>query len=138
MRRLVPRLWFLVLLGTLLAAPARADLFVIAHPATVIDPEEVFDLFLGGKQFSGSLKLVPVDNLGAREAFLARVLHMTAARYATHWTKKSFRDGSRPPAVKSGDAAVVDYVRRTPGAVGYLRSPPPSGVRLIATLRDGA
>ena len=35
-----------------------------------------------------------------------------------------------PPPVKSGDAEVLDFVRKTPGAVGYVGSAP-SGVTVI-------
>jgi hypothetical protein len=46
------------------------------------------------------------------------------------WTKKSFREGINPPPVKSGDTEVADFVKKTPGAVGYVSSQP-SGVNVI-------
>jgi ABC-type phosphate transport system substrate-binding protein len=57
-------------------------------------------------------------------------MQMDAAKYNNIWTKKSFRDGLTPPAVKSGDAEVTEFVKRTPGAVGYVSSTP-AGVKII-------
>jgi hypothetical protein len=111
----------------LLGASAQcfAQLVVVAHPSAAIAADDVREIYLGEKQFQGSVKLVPVDNAALREQFLARVMKMDGARYGAVWTKKAFRDGLSAPAVKSGDVEVIEFVRRTPGAVGYVGSPPP-------------
>ena len=120
---------FLQVLGNGVAA--HAELFVICNPGTSLEAGEVADVFLGGKQFSGSTHLVPVDNTAAQEEFLARVLHMTLTKYVALWTKKSFRDGTRQPQIRGDDAATLEFVKRTPGGVGYLHSSSPSGVRTL-------
>ncbi len=102
--------------------PAMAELVLICNSATALDANEIFDVFLGGKQFSNGIKLIPVDNAAAQEEFLAKVLQMNNLKYATLWTKKAFRDGIRQPLLKSGDAEVLEFVRRTPGGVGYVHS----------------
>jgi hypothetical protein len=56
-------------------------------------------------------------------------MDMSRNKYSSAWTKKSFRDGLTPPAMKSGDAEVIDFVKRNPGAVGYVSSAP-SGVNV--------
>lgn len=114
----------------LVSAAAHADVFVIANPSTPIEAGDIKDIFKGEKQFSGSTKLIPIDNGPAQDAFLSSVMRMDAARYNTIWTKKSFREGLNPPSVKSGDNDVVEFVRKTPGAVGYTGSQP-SGVTVI-------
>jgi hypothetical protein len=55
---------------------------------------------------------------------------MKANKYNNIWTKKSFREGLTPPAVKSSDIKVIEFVKRTPGAVGYVTSDP-TGVTII-------
>lgn len=112
------------------SAYASADVFVIANSALQLSASDVRDVFLGDKQFAGSVKLVPVDNGPAQEQFLAKALKMDGGKYNSAWTKKSFREGLNPPAVKSGDAEVIDYVKRTPGAVGYVATPP-AGVTVV-------
>lgn len=109
---------------------ARADVFVIANPGTQVAAGDVNDIFLGEKQFSGSTKLIPVDNGPVQESFLSKVLKLDSGKYNTKWAKKSFREGLNPPAVKSGDAEVIEYVKRTPGAVGYVGSAP-AGVTVV-------
>jgi len=91
-------------------------------------------MFLGEKQFAGSVMLQPADNNAAQPVFLEKILNMGADKYATAWTKKSFRDGLNPPPVKGTDAEAVDYVRRTSGACSYVSTLPGPGVVLIASL----
>ena len=107
-----------------------AGIVVIANSDTSVSADEVRDIFLGEKQFAGSTKLVVIDNAALQSSFLSQVLHMDAAKYNGIWTKKSFRDGLTPPAVKSGDAEVIEYIKRTPGSIGYVSSSP-AGVKVI-------
>ena len=117
-------------LSALLAGPAMADVFVIAHSSVQIAAGDVRDVFLGNMQFAGGSKLQPVDNGPGQAEFLAKAMRMEPERYNSAWTKKTFRDGINPPSVKSGDAETLDFVRRTPGAVGYVTSAP-SGVTVV-------
>lgn len=124
------RFIFVPLLALSLSQVANAaDVAVISNSGISISEGEVKDVFLGEKQFAGSTKLIPVDNSSLQESFLSQFMQLSAAKYNNLWTKKSFRDGLTPPEVKAGDAAVIDYVKRTPGAVGYV-STAPSGVNV--------
>ncbi len=110
---------------------AAGEVFVIANGVAAMTPEEVKEVFLGEVQFAGGIRLVPVDNVAAQPDFQARVLKMAAAKYTASWTKKAFRDGLNAPAVKGSDAEVIGFVRATPGAIGYVGSPPGQGVVLV-------
>lgn len=116
------------LAGALLfaSAGAHADGYVIAHSSVNVGPADIREIFLGNMQFAGSAKLVPVDNGAVQGDFLSKVIKMDSDRYAAVWTKKSFRDGLNPPPVKSGDSEVLDFVKRTPGAIGYVGTNPGS------------
>jgi hypothetical protein len=115
-----------------LCAPALADgLLIITHPAVTLSRDDVRDVFLGEKQIADGVKLVPVDNASAQPVFLAQVMKLEAAKYAASWTKKAFRDGLNAPPVKANDVEVIEYVRRVPGAVGYVTAPPGPGVNVI-------
>jgi ABC-type phosphate transport system substrate-binding protein len=116
---------------TLLAQTAQAgEVVVITNAGVNLTASEVRDVFLGDKQFAGSTKLTPVDNSAVQENFLSKVLQISSTKYASTWTKKAFRDGLTAPAVKSSDAEVIEFVKRTKGAVGYVSSSP-SGVNII-------
>jgi ABC-type phosphate transport system substrate-binding protein len=106
------------------------DVVVISNSDTVVSSSDIRDIFLGEKQFAGSTKLVVIDNAALQAGFLSKVMHMDAAKYNGIWTKKSFRDGLTPPAIKTGDAEVIEYIKRTPGAIGYV-STTPAGVKVI-------
>lgn len=134
MKALLTLLRLLPLLLGLGGAARAADLYVICHPGVKLLATDVRDMFLGEKQFAGSIMLQPADNNAAQLRFLEKVLNMGADKYATAWTKKSFRDGLNPPPVKGTDAEALEYVRRTGGACSYVSTAPGPGVVLIAAL----
>ena len=114
------------------AAAVPADLYVVCNANVTLRAEDVRDVYIGEKSFAGTARLVPADNIAAQAAFLEKVVKVSADRYTSLWTKKSFRDGANPPAVKVNDAEAIAYVRQTPGACSYVQSPPPSGVSVVA------
>ena len=120
----------LLLAGRCSAAIAN-DLYVACHAGVTIAASDVRDVFLGERQYLQTTRLVPVDNVSAQPDFLERVLKMNGDKYATTWAKKSFRDGLNPPAALANDAAVLEFLKRTPGACGYLTTQPPQGVAVI-------
>ncbi|MEO8343211.1 MAG: hypothetical protein ABI536_05275 [Gallionella sp.] len=120
----------ILFLSALVAANAAGSVVVISNSGIAVSPDEIRDIFLGEKQFAGGAKLVVIDNAALQGDFLSQVMHMDTAKYNGIWTKKSFRDGLTPPVVKSGNAEVIEYIKRTPGAIGYV-STVPAGVKVI-------
>lgn len=115
----------------MMALPSSAgDVYVIVNNASALTSDEIKDVFLGDKQVIGGAKAVPVDNTAAQKDFFDKVVKVDGAKYASIWTKKSFRDGLNAPAVKSSDAEVINLVKSTPGAVGYVSSQP-AGVKVV-------
>lgn len=104
---------------------------VIAHPSVTLNADEIRDVFLGEKQFSGRIKLVPVDNSSVQGEFLSKVLQSDERKYAARWTRKSFREGLAAPALKGSDAEVSAFVRATPGAIGYVMGTAAPGVQVL-------
>lgn len=127
------------LLAALLAAAWSplshgGDIYVVCSTGVSLTLDDIRDVFLGEKQFAGSIKLVPVDNSAAQADFLAKAIKMDAGKYTTSWTKKSFRDGATPPSVKGADGEVIEFLRHTPGGCGYLSLAPPAGLTLVGRL----
>ena len=125
-------LWIcsLLLLGICAGAVAD-DLYLVCHAGVSLAAADVRDVFLGEKQFLNSIQLVPVDNMAAQPAFLEKVLKMDGIKYDTIWAKKSFRDGINAPAAMANDAAVLAFIKRTPGGCGYITIEPPVGITVI-------
>ena len=118
--RLLSLLRWAVLCSALHAVPVlAADIYVIAHPSAKLTADAIRDVYIGEKQFAGEVKLVPIDNAMAQNEFLAKVLKLDQARYANLWVKKSFRDALNPPAVRTSDKDIFDFVAKTPGAIAY-------------------
>lgn len=131
MRSTCFRFCFAITLAFLVCQVANAgDIVVISNSEITISADELEDIYTGEKQFAGSTRLVPVDNAALQEGFLAKLMQMNTEKYNRIWTKKLFRDGLAQPAMKSGDAEVIAYVKRTPGAIGYVSITPP-GVKVI-------
>ena len=122
----IPRILPLAtLLLSLAGTAAAADMFVVAHPGVTLTADDVREVFVGEKQFAGSVKLAPMDNAALQAEFQSKVLKMDAGRYTTVWSKKGFREGLTPPAVRGTDNEVNASVKSTPGAIGYVSKPGP-------------
>lgn len=133
MDRFPVRLALAVLSCSVCTLARGGDLYVICNSAVSLTATDVHDMFLGEKQFTGATRLVPIDNSAAQQLFLDKILKMSAARYSTTWTKKSFRDGINPPLVAGSDLEALADVRRTPGACSYVTTPVSSDVVLITS-----
>lgn len=112
-----------------LAAHA-ADVYAVCHPSVTLSEAELREVFLGEKQFAGSVKLAPVENAALQTDFLSKVLKVDATRYASVWSKKGFREGLTPPPVRGSDAEVLAAIKANPGTVGYV-SKPSADVKVI-------
>jgi hypothetical protein len=104
-------------------AALGADVYVVANDVA-LSPGDIREVYLGDKEFSGTLRLVPVDNVSLQGQFLARVLSLSEPRYAALWVRKAFRDALNPPLLKASDAEVISFVKQTRGAIGYVGSVP--------------
>lgn len=105
--------------GLVALSPAHAQT-VITNPSVALTAADVHAVYTGDKQFAEGGKLVPVDNAAAQKAFLANVLHVDGGKYNSIWAKKSFREGLTAPLTKATDNEVIEFVKKTPGAVGYV------------------
>jgi ABC-type phosphate transport system substrate-binding protein len=113
-----------------LALPAQGQVAVIANPsvkAAAVSKAELSDVFTGA---ASSLKdgshVVPVllKQGAAHEAFLSEYIGKNDAAFRTSWRSLVFTgQGSMPKTVDS-EAAMVDYVAATPGAIGYVSKDP--------------
>ena len=113
-----------VVAGLISASAGAGDIYVIAHPSVTLgDERQLREVYMGEKQFAGSLKVVPVENMGAQTDFLEKVIGMRPDKYAALWVKKSFRGNASVPPTKSDDEDVIKFVKNTPGAIGYVSTP---------------
>lgn len=127
-----------------LASTAAAEDVVIvvnpSNPAASVSRREASRYFLRqATEWPNGQRVQPVDQgkgSAARAVFAENVLGRSVADLDAFWSQAFYSGRAVPPPMKSGDAAVLDYVRANPGAIGYVSAGASlDGVKKI-TLRD--
>ncbi len=127
------------------AAPDE-DVVIIANadvPVSAIAAREARRIFLLRQRFwHGGRAIAPV-NLPAsselRRDFSVKLLGRTVKELTEYWNDLYFH-GTEPPPVLESERAVLLYVARTPGAIGYVYSstlraaPERDAVKVLLTL----
>ncbi|MCB1054509.1 MAG: hypothetical protein KDD11_03235 [Acidobacteria bacterium] len=92
-------------------------------PVESLDRSEVSDIFLSQEAHwsDGSVvKPVTLRTAEVREEF-AKVIHgKDDLQLRKHWQRQIFTGRGSPPPERPSDEALLDYVARTPGAIGYV------------------
>lgn len=136
-----------IVLALLLAQwgpPARADVYVVVNannPVHAMTQKEVLNLFMGRINAFTEVDLaMPLDlprDHAMRDHFYHLLTGMTPAQVNSYWSRLMFTGRTLPPKMVPSEAALVEAVRRNPGAIGYLsRGPADPGVRVVLVLRD--
>jgi ABC-type phosphate transport system substrate-binding protein len=117
----------LVLLASTASAAADLSLRVVvneANPTSSISLDELSDLFLKKtSQWSGGSRAVPVDQpqeSRIHQSFTREVHRKSAAGLRAYWQQRIFSGRDVPPLQRESDAEVIEFVRKNPGAVGYV------------------
>jgi ABC-type phosphate transport system substrate-binding protein len=91
-----------------------------------LDREQLSRLFLGKEsRWPDGTPVVPVDQRSGSELrarFTAWAHHRSAAAVAYYWQHQVFSGRGAPPPERGSDDEVIEYVARTPGAIGYVSS----------------
>ncbi|HET9983756.1 MAG TPA: hypothetical protein VFQ38_09215 [Longimicrobiales bacterium] len=127
--------------------PPREPLAVVANaavPDRALSPAQVRRIFLARQRFWADGSPVEPVNLPAtspvRDTFSRAILGRPPRDLVEFWNDLYFH-GIQPPPVVDSERAVLLYVARTPGAVGYVSEsalPPPAertGYRTVLVVR---
>jgi ABC-type phosphate transport system substrate-binding protein len=116
---------------------AKAQVIVIVNPSVKsadVSKSDLKDVFTGASTSLGGGSVVPVlEKAGtAHEEFLQAYIGKNDTAYRAGWRSLVFSgQGSMPKSV-DGDAAVVEFVAHTPGAIGYIgKASPHEGVKVL-------
>jgi ABC-type phosphate transport system substrate-binding protein len=115
-------------LGLILAtAAARAqDVVIVTYKdasISQITESQLRDIFTGARsRFSDGTHAIPVVLKGgpAHEVFLHHHLGESPDEFRTLWRKAVFTGEGSMVRVFNSEAALLDYVALTPGAIGYV------------------
>lgn len=111
-----------ILAGPIVAAD---DVMLVANPsisASEISAEDLKLVFLGTKNSLGGSGVEPVlsEKGAAHEAFLKRYVGKSDTAYRMHLKSLVFAGKASMPKSLADDSAVVHYVAKTKGAIGYV------------------
>ena len=96
------------------------------NPVSSVDHKFLLDAFLGRTtRWSDNQLIRPADlrpESATRRRFSDEALRRSVAAVKIYWLQVVFSGHGVPPPEFETDADVVKFVRRTPGAVGYVSS----------------
>jgi len=131
----------LACVAPLAAAPSGSAEYVIvvheANPVAEIRADDLARLFLRTvRRWESGTAVEPVDqSLSSllRNRFSREVLGKTPGQLQEYWLRETFSGRELPPPVRASDAAVLDYVRASEGAIGYVSAAAslPLGVKTV-------
>lgn len=129
----------LLLLALAFPGPAWAEEFlIIAHPNVPVDSvgmEELGRIFTRDvTEWPDGTRMVPVELGGAghvRENFYRATLNTYVEDITAFWIRQAMTTGARPPRIFSHPDLVINFVAKTPGAVGFVGT----GERLTGTVK---
>ena len=127
--------WFILLLGFLgcWSAASAQDVVLVANKGVQISGIRDADLraiFTGEKtRFSDGSHAVPVTLKGgpAHEVFLKKHVREDPEEFRAQWRKAVFTGQGAMPRTFDSEAALLQYVAVTPGALGYVSQISPQG-----------
>jgi ABC-type phosphate transport system substrate-binding protein len=99
--------------------------------------EQVSRIFLRKvTQWDNHQPMLPVDqgsDSPVRRTFTKQIHQKTIAAVQTWWQQQTFAGVAVAPPERAGDTDVLDYIRRYPNAIGYVRAgtPLPSDFKTV-------
>jgi ABC-type phosphate transport system substrate-binding protein len=122
----------------ILAQRAHAQVVVIVNPSVTaadVSKSELRDIFTGvSTSLKGGGEATPVllKDGGVHDEFLELYIGKSDSAFRASWRSLLFSGQGVMPKTLDSDAAVVAYVARTAGAIGYIgRSTPHEGVKIL-------
>ena len=117
---------------------AHAQVIVIANPAikssdvSKADLHEVFSGSASSFKDAGHVTPVLLKAGAANDEFLAAYIGKSDSAFRASWRSLVFSGQATMPKSLDSDAAVVEYVAHTPGAIAYIsKTAPHEGVKVL-------
>ena len=102
---------------------------VVVHRSNAVSRltrDQVSGMFLRKiTQWDDRQPVLPVDQTAdapVRRSFTKQIHHRTIAAVQTWWQQQTFAGVAVAPPERANDTAVLEYIRRYPSAIGYVRA----------------
>ena len=112
-------------------------------PINSLSTKDVADLYLGrSRNLSNGQLVMPLDNPAAspiRARFYKALTGKAITDINAYWARLLFTGQSSPPQAMPDANAILELVRSTPGAIGYLEqsqvpNPEAAGVKVVLSV----
>lgn len=128
MRTIIALLAFVGLLTLPRTATAQTSRYKVivnaSNAASVLRASELSKIFLGTATVWPDRTLVlAVDQKAGsplREKFVREIISKDSVALSRYWEQAVFSGRAIPPLTLADDLEIVDFVRRNPGAIGYV------------------
>ncbi|MFT4540406.1 MAG: ABC-type phosphate transport system substrate-binding protein [Planctomycetota bacterium] len=121
----------LLLVGSVSPTPTRAlesfqDIVLITHPDVALrnwSKSELQDILLGKTtvwKAGNKVILFDLNNDDLHGKFTESFTGKTASQYEIYWKKRVFTGKGKAPRRFLTEKRMVDYIAKTPGAIGYI------------------
>lgn len=118
-----------------LAQSADHAVVVVAHPGVrKLDLTLLQRIFTGKTVEVDGVRVVPLNVASGpvRQRFLTSYMNTTEDEYVAYWTVRRYVGKGAPPMELRQPAEILDYLNRTPGAIGYLdEADVPKGANIV-------
>lgn len=134
------KLWCvtLLLVAPIFSIHAQSQVIVIANPgvkASEISKSDLRDVFTGASNtLPGGSSVTPIllKSGAVHEAFLQAYIGKNDTAYRAGWRSLVFSGQASMPKSLDSDAAILEFVAHTPGAIGYIsKASPHEGVKVL-------
>ncbi len=115
-----------LLLGTIWANGANAEIAIIVHPSNnnAVDEAALSKIYLGReKSFADGSSVIPmslVENSPASNEFNEKVIKKSSSQLKAYWSKLVFTGKGTPPKEVATDEEMVKLVAGNPSLIGYV------------------
>lgn len=107
-----------------------------SNTVSTLTAKEVSDLFLKKKtKWPAGSVVIPVDlssGSSVRENFSQKIHGKSTTAIRSFWQQAAFAGTASAPVEKSSDNDVIEFIKKTPGAIGYISAATPlNGVKQV-------
>lgn len=122
------RIALLVLLAIVISGPVSGATVVVNSEVdlTDLDAETLERIYLGKKTlWDSGQRITPAlvtEASAVSKSFLEEILNKSVPQYRSYWKKRLFSGGGIVPKTFRSSREVIEFVARTPGAIGIIDS----------------
>lgn len=124
-----------------LSGLARADIAVVVSldsPLKTVSQNELINIYMGRyRRLPSGDAALPVDVSPLKARFYRALVNKDLAEINSYWARLIFSGQASPPVQMQNHDEMLQYVRRNPGALGFLdQTAVPDDVRIVLRLPE--